>query len=478
MVCISVRFLYSSLQVVLVMLVAVGCSLNTPATYVAPTSTPGTGTAPALPPQVTPAPANRIFIENRKIRLGIDLRMGGAIVYLAEMGGQNIVNNHDYGRQIQSGLYGGPIPYSVNGKNPQTVLRTLGWNPVQAGDSYNNTSPVIDYRQDSTHLYVKTRPLQWPLYYEPAECIMEHWIDLVDNTIQVRSRTTIDRADTTQYTSRPQEAPAIYLNGPYSRIQIYDGAQPFTNGSVSELTILDRDEVHYAPECWVAMLNAQGRGVGLFQPSQPRFNVGFFGKPGSGGEFDNPTGYLSGKEQVILDHNGVYEYRYTLVMGTLADIRQFVNNQPRPASVPNFRFVSDRQHWYYQNTVDTGLPIRGELNVRLDGDADVKLFSPEAFWRGTDVPKLYIQAAFTTSAPTARFLWRRFGDQSALPSPDRYLDFPIVGDGQYRTYTLDLNQIPGWRDYAIIQMGLAPTKSDATRTGQAVRVRSISATQL
>ena len=53
-----------------------------------------------------------------------------------------------------------------------------------------------------------------------------------------------------------------------------------------------------------------------------------------------------------------------------------------------------------------------------------------------------------------------------------------MGDGQYRTYTLDLNQIPGWRDYAIIQMGLAPTKSDATRTGQAVRVRSISATQL
>lgn len=474
----NVRFLRESAILLFVLFTAARCSLNTPATYVSPNPVPGPGSNPALPPQVAPAPANRVFIENKKVRLGIDLKMGGSIVYLAEIGGQNIVNSYDYGRQIQTGLYAGPLPYSINGKNPPPQLSTLGWNPVQAGDFYNHTSQVVTYRQDSTHLYIKTIPLQWPLYNEPADCVMEHWIDLVDNTIRVRSRTAINRRDTTQYNSRPQEAPAVYLNGPYSRIQIYEGTQPFTSGNVNELRILDRDEVRFAPECWVAMLNPQGRGVGLFQPNQPRFNVGFFGQPGNGGEFNNPTGYLSGKEQAVLDHNGVYEYQYTLIMGTLTDIRQFVYSQPRPPSAPNFRFTSDRQRWYFQNTVDTGVPVRGELNVRFDGDADIKMLSPEVFWRGSDVTRLYVQAAFTTPAQTARLLWRRFGDQTTIPSADRYLDFPIIGDGQYRTYELNLNQIPGWRDYPIIQIGLSPTKSDAQKTGQTVRVRSITATQL
>lgn len=470
------RFL-DQLTFMLLGLVAIaGCSVNTPATYVSPKPPPDTGSHLILPPQVAPAPVSRAFIENRKIRLGIDLKMGGSIVYLAEMGGQNIVNNHDYGRLIQTGLYGGPIPYSVNGKNPPYVLRTLGWNPVQSGDYYNNTSKVIDYQQDSTHFYVKTRPLMWPLFGESADCIMEHWIELVDNTVRIRSRTTINRADTTQYTSRPQEAPAVYLNGPYSRIFLYEGTQPFTGDGVSELT-LQNDEVHHAPECWVAMLNSQGRGVGLFQPNQPRFNVGFFGKPGSGGEFDDPTGYLSGQEQVILDHNGVYNYQYTLILGTLSDIRQFVYSQPRPPSLPDYRFAQDRQRWYYQNTVDTGLPIRGELSVRFDGDSEPIVFSPEAFWQGRDVPKLYIQAAFTTPAPTARFWWRRSGDRSVIPAPDRYIDFPIVGDGQYRTYELNLDQVPGWRDYSIIQMAILPTKPNANQTGQTIRLRSVTTTK-
>lgn len=99
------------------------------------------------------------------------------------------------------------------------------------------------------------------------------------------------------------------------------------------------------------------------------------------------------------------------------------------------------------------------------------------FWHGSEVPRLYVQAAFTTPAQTARLAWRRFGDPTTLPSPDRYVDFPIVGDGQYRTYEIDLTQVAGWRDYALIQLVLSPTKSDAKRSGQTVRIRSITSKQ-
>ena len=91
--------------------------------------------------------------------------------------------------------------------------------------------------------------------------------------------------------------------------------------------------------------------------------------------------------------------------------------------------------------------------------------------------QLYLQAAFTTPAQTARLSWRRYGDPTYLPSPDRYVDFPIIGDGQYRIYTLNLSQVAGWRDYNIIQLILSPTVSDSQRTGQSVRIRSISATK-
>lgn len=462
---------FSWFATALACLFVVGCSQTIPATDVAPVIGPGSN------PQVTRDPSNRVFIENKKIRLGIDLNLGGAIVYLAETGGQNMVNNFDTGRQIQTSLYSGPVPYATKGQTAPATWPYLGWNPVQSGDYYNNPSRVVDYKQDSTHLYVKTVPMQWPFNNEPAECVMEHWIDLRDNAVQVRSRSVLSRPDTTQYDARPQENPAVYLNAPYSRIVLYEGDQPFTNGTPAEPHLDNTAEVRTATENWVALLNGKGRGVGLFQAGQPRYNVGFFGTPGDRGEADASTGYLASTPVAVLDYNAVYEAEYSLILGTLRDIRQFVYAQSQPATKPGFRFSNDRQQWYYQKATDTGLPIRGELNVRFDSDPDFQIFSPTGFWRGRDTPTLYIQAAFTTTAAMARLGWRRHGDQAFLPTTDRFVDFPIIGDGQYRTYELNMSQSAGWRNNAIIQLALSPAKPDAMRSGRSVRIRSITATK-
>ena len=470
------RFARYFLGVYLLVLITVRCSQNIPATYVSPLPSPGTGTNPQIPPQVTQTPSNRIFIENKRVRLGIDLNLGGSIVYLAETGGQNMVNNYDTGRQIQTALYSGPVPYTTNGKSPPAAWPYLGWNPVQSGDYYNHSSRVLDYKQDSTHLYVKTIPMQWPFNNEPAECVMEHWIELKDNVVQVRSRSVLSRPDTTQYDARPQEVPAMYLNAPYARLVAYEGDQPFTNATPTELRIVNTAEVRTATENWVAMLNSNGRGVGLFQAGQPRFNIGFFGNPGNGGEFDGPTAYAGATPTAVLDYNAAYEAGYSLILGTLTDIRQFVYNQPQPTPKPDFRFRTDRQRWYYQKTTDTGLPIRGELNVRFDGNRDLQLFSPEGFWRGSAMPVIYIQAAFLTPAPTARFVWRRNGDKAFTGASDRYVDFPITGDGQYRVYALNMSQVTGWNNTAVIQMGISPTIPEGQQLGRLVRIRSLTAT--
>lgn len=429
--------------------------------------------------QKNPLPEpKRLFLDNGKVRLGIDLNAGGAITYLAEgTSGVNMVNNADLGRQLQTSLYSGPIPYSVNGKDPVTKWIGLGWNPVQTGDVHNNPAQVISHQQTgNTQLYVKTIPNIWPLLAEPADCVMEHWIELRDNTVHVRSRTTINRTDTTQYEARTQEAPCVYLNGPYTRIITYTGLKPFTNDAVNEFKpdhgITDR----YATENWTALLNASGRGVGLYRANEFRFITAYFGAPGVGTEYDESSSYMAAVPFEVLDHNRVYEFEYDLIVGSLDDIRQFAYRQTRPATIPDFRFSGTRARWFYYNTRDTGWPTGNELTVRWartdTTKASFQLKSPAVYWNATDVPVLEIEAAFSTPATAARFIWRQPGDIDFLSLPTRTFDFPITGDGIYRTYRISLAGKAGWQDI-ISQIGLEPTPGQPARSNATVKIRRI-----
>ena len=473
---------YILLICVLVGCLAVTCVRDYPSTD--PNKAPVVPNPPSggLPGQTVTTPQKRLYLDNDKIRVGIDLNAGGAITYLSEAGSTvNMVNNNDLGRQIQTSLYAGPYPYSVNGKQPVYEWRNLGWNPVQTGDFYNHPSQIVSYQQGQNTLYVKTIPLIWPLFNEPADCVMEHWMELKDNTIHVRSRTTVNRADTTQYESRTQEAPCVYLNGPYYRFVTYGNTKPFTNDAVSEFT--DRDVTNrYGSENWIALLNADGRGVGIYKPNEVRFaSAGFGSTPRVGGESDVSSGYINSQPHLLIDHNGVHEFEYTLIVGSLNDIRQFAYAQPRPPTAPAYKFVSDRQGWYYGNTRDQGWPVRGELVVRWyradSTRVDFRVNGPMTFLQASNVPKVYIQAAFQTKGTVARFAWRKPEDVDFLDMPGRYVDFPITGDGQYRTYEIDMSQLDGWNG-TITQLSLkSPGSQNAFEKGSMLRLRSITATK-
>ena len=474
--------LYLRIVCVLFIGLVIGCSRDYPATapytIVAPVSPPSGG----LPGYAQPYPQKRLFMANDKVRIGIDLNAGGAITYLSEASSnENMVNNADLGRQTQTAIYAGPYPYIQNGKQPVYVWRNLGWNPVQTGDYYHNSAQIVSYQQGETSIYVKTIPLIWPLFNELAECTFEHWYELKDNTIRVRCHIKVNRADTTRYPARTQEFPCVYLNGPYYRMISYVGQKPFTNDAVSEFT--DRGNWYYrhTSEHWTALLNDQGRGVGLFKPGEVRFGTDKFGSERTGGEFDKNSGYMNTQPFLVIDHNGEYDYEYTLVVGTLTDIRQFAYSQPRPAKYPDYRFVKDRQGWYYYNTQDKGWPIQNELNVRWARDSvsesRFRITSPMTFWYATDVPKIYIQAAFQTKATIARFVWLKPEEHNEIEeSPGRYVDFPIVGDGQFRTYEINTGQLGGWNG-VIAQIALTSSETQYSfEKGSTVRIRSVTTT--
>ncbi|MBP5621744.1 MAG: hypothetical protein J6X44_06995, partial [Thermoguttaceae bacterium] len=88
------------------------------------------------------------YIENNRVKLGLDLSLGGAVTYLEDKLNHsgNMINSFDWGRQIQLSYYSGPTPYvGPNGEQPSPSWAGLGWNPIQSGDCGGFRSQVLDF---------------------------------------------------------------------------------------------------------------------------------------------------------------------------------------------------------------------------------------------------------------------------------------------------------------------------------------------
>lgn len=416
------------------------------------------------------------YLDNGTIRVGVDLNLGGAITYLSpSKEDRNIVNSWDWGRQIQMSHYSGPVPYTVGTKRPARHWEHLGWNPVQAGDDYGHPSRVLEHRNDDKTLHVKSVPMQWPLDNEPAECVFETWLTLDGSTVRVRCGMTNQRSDKTQYPARTQELPAVYTNGPYYRLMSYTGAKPFTDDAVTRIEKKPGSPGPWttwkATENWAALVNDDDWGLGVWNPGCIRFSGGFAGKPGKGGPHDSPTGYIAPNRVEILDHNIVYEYEYTLILGTLREIRtHIVRNSAKPTP-PSWRFAKDRQGWSYVNAHDVGWPIHGELDVR-SAKADPQLIAPVGFWMAKDAPTMYLEAALTTAAKEFRVYWATHEQPSF--AEQRSLAFPVTSHEEYRTYAIRLGDSTEYRG-VITSLRLDP--GEAFHPDDRVRIRSIGFTK-
>jgi len=435
----------------------------------------GSTTRPDSLAQPAPAPKPS-YIDNGVVRLAVDLNRGGAITYLtATSNGKNMVNAYDLGRMIQPSFYAGPVPFKPNGKEPYYLWANLGWNPLQTGDAYGNTSQVIAFQNYGDQLYIKTRPMIWPLPAEPAECTFETWIQLDNNTVKIRHRLNNGRSDQTQYSATAQELPAISVTAGYHNAYAYTGEQPFTNGALTQIKYQRSESVTdtkglICPENWIAMVNDANWGLGVWKPNHYYFLTNKNGPDVEGDETSFSCSYLSPSTYEILDHNIQYDYEYTLILGTVDQIRQFVYAQSRPTAGPDYRFTADRQHWWYYQGSDTGWPINNELNLPLD-KGNFLMVGPPVQWQAANTAKIYVKAAFNTDAKYARLRWKRPGDPELLN--DRILDFPIINDGAYHTYTLDMTQVPSWSG-TIVELAMEPAVDEKGGPGKFAKIQSIS----
>jgi hypothetical protein len=418
-----------------------------------------------------PKPPNRSHLDNGLIKIGVDLDRGGSVGYLADpKKGGNVVNVHDLGRWIGQSYYAGPKPFGT----PHPGWKDWPWNPVSAGDVHGNPSKVVGTKNDGKTLYVKAIPQQWALRNMPGDCIFETWITLEARTAQVRNRLTNQRKDRTQYQAMDQELPAIYTIGKLHRLMTYTGDRPFRSGPLKEIPkVSPKGEkpqwtTFFATEHWAALVDDDDWGLGVVHPGVVRFLGGFSGKPSGGGPDDNPTGYVAPVRQEVLDHNIVYDYRYTLVLDSLPNIRKAAYRQRPKSSLPDYRFTRDRQHWWFVHSEDAGYPVHGHLRVKVEKN-DPQMYGPEGFWDANDAPRLYVRAAHHTRNQVAELFWETT-ENPGFPAEQR-VRFTVEADGDFHTYAVDLSRSPAYRG-KIRRLRFDPVEAGAT--GEFVDVESIS----
>lgn len=268
-------------------------------------------------------------IDNGILTLKLDLTRGGAISYLSLSGStRSIVNIADEGRYIQQSYYAGQsVDRKSEGQSPS--WSPWSWNPIQVGDSHRNRAQILDCQKNGNTLYVKCIPMLWDMNNMPAEAEMEQWTTLSGNVLTVRNKLTCHRTDNIYQEGilNDQELPAVYPVSALKNLYSYFGDQPFTGASLSNPATVylssgfwGRYINNMVTENWMAYVDDNKWGIGVYNPLCTNFIAGMSGQPG-GEATSGSTSYIAPVKKDILNKNSVYEYEYYLVVGTVDEIR-------------------------------------------------------------------------------------------------------------------------------------------------------------
>lgn len=252
------------------------------------------------------------YIENGKIKLGVDMESGGSIFYFAELpGDKNLLNHADRGRFIQQSYYGKPDG-SVWAKKPWC------WNPVQGGDYKGKPAEVEKSVVEEDRLYVKSIPVNWAGGEDFRDCRMEEWITLDDDVAKIRFRFEYRGKD--KHPPKHQELPAVFMDYALDKMHYYKGDKPWTGDKLSVEVPGWPNERRTATEEWAAYIGKDGRGMGVYFPGTPEMTT--YRHKGPSGPKGGGCSYFAPIQTMTIEPGFIYDYTIYLTIGKPEEIRE------------------------------------------------------------------------------------------------------------------------------------------------------------
>jgi len=236
--------------------------------------------------------SDRIYINNSKIKVGIDIVYGGAITYLSELNNNtNLVNNYDAGRQIQSSFYHWPESWTSSGYNETNFYETWSWNPVLSGSKYGRPSRVINYTYTNHSATFITNLSFWnPDGLNSIESDLQLIITYTfdgENPVLIANYTYIHFGED-NHSAAYQENAAVYINPIFSIFKFHNGSEliDITSEIPNNDCLVKYDGV------FAAIVNDTNYGVGVWNWGRPR--IGFCkATTYSDDEFASPVQYIT-----------------------------------------------------------------------------------------------------------------------------------------------------------------------------------------
>lgn len=258
----------------------------------------------------TAVPFGWSYLDNGVVRIGVNVDHGAAIGHFS-LAGINVLDSNDTGRYLQQSYYGDHIGGSWNGD-------PWPFNPVQGGSSDEVPSDVTEFCNDGVTLYAKTIPEDWG-NTGVTPCVMEEWIALLGSIAMVRFRFTYD--GTWDNAPAHQEVPALFVRRDLDLLTYYEGGAPWTGAPLTRITPnrLETQGNQYVTfdEPWLAYLNADDLGVGLYKRGEDEATCYLYGDLNQ----NTATSYYAFLDTFALTQGLVHEYTLYAKLGDVADLR-------------------------------------------------------------------------------------------------------------------------------------------------------------
>lgn len=251
------------------------------------------------------------FLENGRVKIGVDLSSGGSICWFSKLPeNRNLLNHADRGRFIQQSYYGKSDGSLWAGK-------PWRWNPVQGGDYKGKPAKLLEVRKTEGTLYLRSIPVNWAGGQDMDDCRMEEWIELADQVVRIRFRFTYRGKESHPPTH--QELPAVFVDHALADLVYYAGDKPWTGQPLTKDRPGWPNESRKPSENWAGFVGDDGQGVGVLFPGTDLITTyRFAGKDGPDG---GGCSYFAPIRTMAITPGLIFEYSAYLTIGTAKEMR-------------------------------------------------------------------------------------------------------------------------------------------------------------